>query len=223
MVVYFQNCKRLPLAPTARANVGRSSTHRTIDSSSSSSSTHACTLPPIDERPSPVVFRVTEAMEFAEVASVVIRPPAPPAWAAAAASEEEPAAVVAAARTRTSSAPTAATSALRLRSSSVSSSAQNSFFLSHSSSRSFLLLSASTRFVKCDKCARFFVILSENDLHKGAAGKEGNHQGVNANNASPHFHKSTEKFNIQRNPPPPKKVSAAAAAVGCFKSLAAYH
>lgn len=65
---------------------------------------------------------------------------------------------------------------------------------------------SSTRFVKCDKCARFFVILSENDLHKGAAGKEGNHQGVNANNASPHFHKSTEKFNIQRNPPPPKKI-----------------
>lgn len=58
-------------------------------------------------------------------------------------------------------------------------------------------ITASTRFVKCDKCARFFVILSENDLHKNA--KE---------NASPHIHKTGEKFNIQKNPPPPKKVAS---------------
>lgn len=55
---------------------------------------------------------------------------------------------------------------------------------------------ASTRFVKCDKCARFFVILSENDYSKSST-KE---------NTSPHIQKPTEKFNIQRNPPPPKKV-----------------
>ena len=70
----------------------------------------------------------------------------------------------------------------------------------YSNHQLFITTSASTRFVKCDKCARFFVILSENDLHKNA--KE---HAANAN-SSPHFQKSAEKFNIQRNPPPPKKV-----------------
>lgn len=55
---------------------------------------------------------------------------------------------------------------------------------------------SSTRFVKCHKCARFFVILSENDINK--TNKE--------NPASPHVHKSSEKFNVQQNPPPPKKI-----------------
>ena len=58
-----------------------------------------------------------------------------------------------------------------------------------------LTISASTRFVKCDKCARFFVILSENDYSKST--KE---------NLSPNVHKPSEKFNVQRAPPPPKKV-----------------
>lgn len=70
----------------------------------------------------------------------------------------------------------------------------------------FLNLSiASTRFVKCDKCARFFVILSENDCNRTTTAKE---QQSNATASSPNIQqKVNEKFNVQRNPPPPRKVN----------------
>lgn len=59
---------------------------------------------------------------------------------------------------------------------------------------------SSTRFVKCDKCARFFVILSENDFSRQSSTTKENP------NQAPNVQKSTEKFNVQRDPPPPRKI-----------------
>lgn len=57
----------------------------------------------------------------------------------------------------------------------------------------YLLHTASTRFVKCEKCHHFFVVLSETDSKKGL-NKEAE--------SSEHV-----KFALaQKPPPPPKKV-----------------
>lgn len=69
---------------------------------------------------------------------------------------------------------------------------------------------ASTRFVKCDKCARFFVILSENDCNNRTTAAKEQHSTASA----PNVQKTNEKFNVQRNPPPPRKVI-----ISVFKSI----
>ncbi|KAH9506853.1 hypothetical protein DERF_011565 [Dermatophagoides farinae] len=61
---------------------------------------------------------------------------------------------------------------------------------------------SSTRFVKCDKCARFFVILSENDCNNRTTAAKEQHSTASA----PNVQKTNEKFNVQRNPPPPRKI-----------------
>ncbi|KAI7697606.1 ATP-dependent Clp protease ATP-binding subunit clpX-like [Sarcoptes scabiei] len=58
---------------------------------------------------------------------------------------------------------------------------------------------SSTRFVKCDKCARFFVILSENDCNR-------NTKEHPSPSTVPNTQKQNERFNVQRNPPPPRKI-----------------
>lgn len=54
----------------------------------------------------------------------------------------------------------------------------------------FSLFSASTRFVKCEKCLHFFVVLSEIDSKKT----------IKENKQIPN-----DKLNPQKRPPPPPK------------------
>lgn len=61
---------------------------------------------------------------------------------------------------------------------------------------SFFFLLASTRFVKCEKCHHFFVVLSEMDSKKGL-------------NKEPESAAEAVKLAFaQKPPPPPKKVTS---------------
>ena len=71
--------------------------------------------------------------------------------------------------------------------------------------------SATTRFVQCDKCNHFFLILSESDTAK-------RYIHVKYDKASGSEAEKQSKA-LQSPPPPPRKVCIAASCIGHFNNL----
>jgi ATP-dependent Clp protease ATP-binding subunit ClpX len=65
----------------------------------------------------------------------------------------------------------------------------------------FLFSTASTRFVKCDKCQHFFVVLSDFDGRKTV--RENTRQ---ESEQIPNSRYAYPNVNVKKQPPPPKKI-----------------